>query len=342
MLRTTMTAWWLVLGLGLGSVMAQDPGVEASPPEQEATAGQESPAEPEIEDGDEGLDLDDPEVKAALEKLFGTEWKFTPRIFGGYLSEVDVKGSAAEVTVATTGLGFNAAGPVGRFGRLEFDLGYTMDFYDWDNPSSIASLGAEPFEEVRTLRGRASLLHALAPDWAGYASFDFSMAGAEGADLSDGFSWNALLGAGTRVSDSVLLGGGVYVSQRLERDLLFVPGLVVDWSIDETKNLRWFGPSLEFTWKTSDEVTWRAQARYESRRFRLDDGAPVVNGVVEDVRLPVTVGVKWNAQPGLVVDVYGGIDAYREIRIRNSSGGAPIELETDVGIVVGLSLEWSF
>ncbi len=165
--------------------------------------------------------------------------------------------------------------------------------------------------------------------------------GAGGTDLADALTVGGLVGVRYQLNESVALSTGVLVRQRLEDDLLIVPSISVEWTINDTWDLQVGarGLDVELSYRP-DDTDWRlyVNAAIEAREYRLEEDGPIPSGVLRDWKLPLTLGLEWTPAEGVFLQAFGGISLTENITIDDRNGNELVDADRDGELsgVVGL------
>ncbi|MCA9322180.1 MAG: hypothetical protein KDB53_15675 [Planctomycetes bacterium] len=271
-------------------------------------------------------------------------WQITARPNGGYLIGGDVDGQDGSIDVAIAGIELDARGGGWRNAQLGFGLDYEYRNYDFDfgGPEPFFGTDGDQSVDFHSLGLNASVLQAFNRNWGAFLRASVQGSAEIDADIMDGISWNVIAGVGYRVTDDLLIGLGVGVLGRLEEDLLVIPALQLRWTSDEEWTLSLEGPGLALSWKPRDDWKLTLGARFDSRRYRLEDETPTNAGIFEDRRIPITLQVEHALSERWSVDATVGVDAYRRFEVEDRDGRNDVGFDADPGVFLGLGLTATF
>jgi hypothetical protein len=227
--------------------------------------------------------------------------------------------------------------------RFGLSFGYGEDRYDFSGNGSFA--GLDPWDRERQARISASMFYKINDRWTAYGIPSLSFNAEKGASMEDGRTAGLLAGASYRFSETLTLGPGIGVFEQIEEDASFIPVLIVDWQITDNLSLetgRGFaasrGPGLQFRWQPVEDWQFSAGARYEKRRFRLDDQGPAPDGVGEYRATPIFVTAQYEIDPSISVTFIGGADTNTRTRLENENGDLVTETDADNATFLGASI----
>jgi hypothetical protein len=169
----------------------------------------------------------------------------------------------------------------------------------------------------------------------------FSLAGQE--DLSkSSFAYGGFAGVRYKPSDSLTIRAVISGISQIEDDPIILPGFQFEWKLDERTRLAAEGPELRLEYDMSEAWTVKLGAAWESRNFRLDDNAPLPNGVFEEQRLPVTLRLEYCPHAALRFEVWGGVQAYQHYQTVDEHGVKFRDERADPAAILGISFEVIF
>lgn len=251
-----------------------------------------------------------PPIRPGLHGVFSPGGNYTfPSDFegGGHLSVSRESLAVGAERIATNGA---MVGVVLEREYSRYDLSADGDpvVADTDHHVNSTRLGInarQPLTETRSL----------------FASADTTFSVADGADWDDGQTFGGLVSLRQGVSDRFAWMIGVVVRTRLDDRLMALPIPGFDWQITDRISLR-TAQGLTLTWQIDDRRRWSADAsaNYESRSFRLGDDEPLPNGTVNERRVPLVIGLRYQPHPALFARVYGGMVVAQQMEFDDDSG----------------------
>jgi hypothetical protein len=228
---------------------------------------------------------------------------------------------------------------------LGVSIGYGVHRYDF-NGTGFAS--PEPWGHIRELELGARVTRRFDDRWTGYAIPSARLAAERGADLGDGATFGLLAGATYRISDGLSLGPGIGVFSELEDDASVIPILLIDWKITDRLALQTGGgfaasrgPGLRLRWRHDDHWDLSVGARYEKRRFRLDDSGPAAGGVGEETSVPLTAIASYSPDPSLRLSMIAGARAGADLALLDGAGRELASADPDTQYFAGLAVRWT-
>ena len=227
-------------------------------------------------------------------------------------------------------------------------LGYGYDGYDFDTGGSgLAAL--DPWSDINDFRVSFPLRAGIGDDVDLFAVPSVNWRAESGADLGDAMTGGALVGGTYRFSDDLRLGAGVGVFTEIEDDATVFPILLVDWQITEDFSLETGqgagatrGPGLTVNWTGLERWRFTLGARWETWRFRLDDGGPAPDGVGEEEAIPVYLAATYAVIPTVRLGAVAGVDAAGTLTLEDEDGRELEEEDFDPTPFVGVTFRARF
>ena len=214
---------------------------------------------------------------------------------------------------------------------LDFDIGFEADTYTFNGNGSFSdAAGGVPWTTTLDVTLSAAARWKIDDQWRVFLRGFVGWAGERDASVEDSFTGGGVLGAAYTFSDDLTLGAGALVSAQLEDGILFIPSLIVDWRISErlfVSNVR--GPvsyptsaGIEILYYLSYELNLSLGARYEVRRFRLNDEGSLLarNGVGQERSVPVWVRLEWRPMDKLRLHLVAGCSFGEQLQLSDSNG----------------------
>ena len=236
---------------------------------------------------------------------------------------------------------------------LDFDIGFEADSYVFDGNGSFKdAAGGVPWTTTLDVTLSASARWKIDDEWRIFLRGFLGWAGERDASFGESFTGGGTFGAAYTFSDDLTLGAGALLSAQLEDSILFIPSIIVDWRISErlfVSNVR--GPvnyptsaGVEFLYYLSYELNLALGARYEIRRFRLDDqGAPLTrNGVGQERSIPVWFRVEWRPMDKLRLHLVAGCSFGEQLQLADSSGWRFAKEDADPAPFLGFFVGFEF
>ena len=219
-------------------------------------------------------------------------------------------------------------------------LATEVDAYDFSgNGAFNDAAGGTPWTTTVDLTLKTSMKLNLNRKWQIRASVFCGWAGEHDAVFDDSFTVGAILGAAYRFDDTLTLGVGSLISDRLEDGLLVIPSVIVDWKITPKLTLSNVRGAASYPTSAGAELVYAfgkttsisLGARYEYRRFRLDgEGAPPTQGGVGTERsLPTWLRFEYNPAPNIRLHLVGGISFGEKLELQNRNGETVAEQGVD-------------
>lgn len=264
----------------------------------------------------------------------------TPR--GEYTFESDLKDTPGSVSIARAGMGLSLTAPLNEKFRLLLNGDVEASWYDFKDSINITPGVNDPADDLYRVQLSPGFSYAIDDRWALLAAGIFEFAGEGGVDISDGMTYGGYLGARYKFNDNFALTFGGGAKTRLEENADFIPLIGFEWTIKQKLRLASDGLGLKLTADVAEQWAVSIGARYEQREYRLDDDAPVSEGILRDKRVPVRAGIEWSPSKTVSVELAGGLVAWQEYRFDDSEGAEIREVNTDPAGFVALQARIRF
>lgn len=181
--------------------------------------------------------------------------------------------------------------------------------------------------------------------WSFFASSSARAYAEEGVDPVDGLTAAFFGGASYTFNDRLSIGPALGIVGQLEDNISCFPALLVKWDITDKLSLdtggglaSTAGPGLALVYKCSKHWKAGVTARYERKRFRLDEG----NGVGEDRNIPIYGTLAYFLYPQGYITAIFGYNAYGELALYDEDGRDISEKEYDPSASVGFVASFRF
>jgi len=263
-----------------------------------------------------------------------------------YALPADIHNERGEVAVAEAQIGLNGGVPLGKFGFLGLESSYEWRSYQFNDLERHFDGDDSPVGDFHTVDLVGSWVGLLGTDikkdWGIVARLGVRSSVEAGADFGDGLSGLGLVIFGKQVHKKLRLGVGLGVATRLDDDAMVIPALGLDWEITDSIRARIVGPGLEVTKRLDPERTIALIARYDFRTFRLDDDGAGKGGIFEDDRIPVMLRFTQSLGESSELGLYLGADVVRRLELLDDDGDRIDRVSTDLGVVLGASVNFGF
>ena len=260
-----------------------------------------------------------------------------------FRTDVDMGGS---YTVDRVGLELKGKTKINQDWRVEANLRYLLNDYDFN---TVVGLGGDPWSDIHTLQMDVRF------EW--WTTNDIVVMFGPFVMWSreSGASWDRALTGGVfagvmYVSSAQLAwGAGVGISSQLEDSVLVYPILFLDWKFHgDMKLTSVAGPvglaftGIEWVWEFADHFEFGVGARYEFRRFRLDDSGFAPGGVGEETSIPFWGRLSYRFNDNFAVDVYAGVVAGGRFKVDNADGNPLGEDDSELAPTLAIALRVDF
>lgn len=220
---------------------------------------------------------------------------------------------------------------------VSFSVGYGQDDYDF------SGLASGPWNNIDNYRTSMFARWGLNDKWTLFAAPSVRSYVETGVSLDDGLTAAIFGGASCRVGDRLTVGPGLGVVGQLEDRPLYFPVIIVDWKITDRLSLgtggglaATAGPGVKLSYDASKHWKYGLGARYESKRFRLDQSGIAPNGVGEDENIPLTGGISYQFYPGTSIEGLFGYNFGGKLSLADRDGNDVSSTDYDATFVMGL------
>ena len=259
----------------------------------------------------------------------GNLWQFAGDIDGG--GEFSVNRTYVQAAFE------NKVSPMFSWGG---GISTEVDAYDFSGAGDFQNAaGGTPWTTTVDLTLKASMKLNLDRNWQVRASFFCGWAGEHDSVFDDSFTVGGIIGAAYRFDETLTLGFGTLISDRLEDGLLIIPSVIVDWKITSKLTLSNVRGAASYPTNAGAELVYAfgkttslsLGARYEYRRFRLDgEGAlPTRGGVGTERSLPTWLRFEYKPAPNIRLHLVGGISFGEKLELQNRNGETVAEQDVD-------------
>jgi hypothetical protein len=273
---------------------------------------------------------------------------------GGLQSELSLRGDltlrsdlsegGGDVAVRRAGYDVNLTYAFSRQVIGSLTLGSDWAWYDFEGAGGLIAGTGKPWGQLSQSSISPRVIIVQDQTWSYLVGGSLTAAGESDADLGDSLRWSALGALRYQASESLGLTFGVVAASRLERATQFVPLIGLTWRIDDKTTLDVGGRGLgvELRTKLEDAWTLSLSAGFDNAEYRLNDEAPLAEGIVRDQRVPLLVGVTWSPASSVEVGVRVGAVVYQEFTVYDRRGDELSETNTDPAAMIGLSASLKF
>jgi hypothetical protein len=234
-----------------------------------------------------------------------------------------------------------------RRNSVSVALGAGENRYDFSASTDIG--GGKPWRNIRDVRVSAPIRLAPAEKVDVIVIPSVRWNAESGAALNDGRTEGVLAGGTWRFGPDLAIGPGIGWFTELGDGHTIFPILALDWNITDTISLSTGrglaasqGPGLTLTWKASAQVDLGLAGRYETVRFRLDDGGPSPGGIGEDRSIPVIASVAYRPWPAASLTAFAGAEFAGRLRLEDPDGNRIDETGYDPAPLAGFAFRARF
>lgn len=274
-------------------------------------------------------------------------WAFTVEGGAAWQSDVDLDDDNGQFSVDRW---FASAG-VDYLWNFRTALGVSLGGgetrYDFSDISGISE--GDPWEDIEDLRLSVVSRFAINDRVSGLIIPSLRQNRERGASSSDSQTFGLLAGVSWKLSDSLTIGPGIGVFERLEESTRVFPILVIDWDFSERWNLSTGrglaasqGPGLTLSYDLAEAWTLGIAGRYEEIDFRLNDRGPAPGGVGRDTVFPLVFSADWQPNPDTSLSLFAGAEFGGSLALDDAEGNTITENDYDTALVFGGSFRFRF
>lgn len=239
--------------------------------------------------------------------------------------------------------GFGIEIPAGERGELELTYDFGLSTYDFEDATAIIPGTDDPWQEVHQHEFEFRYTRQSSAKWGWILGGGVGWAGEPDADLSDSLYGLGYFGLQYTVKPGLVVGFGGGVRSRIEDNPLVIPFALIHWQINEQWALSNEGRiGLTLTYAINDRWTLALAGEWDYLDFRLDDDAPLPDGVVRDNRYPFSLGVRWKPKPFLNFRALAGVDVGRSLVVEDATGQELTDTDLDPAPFVALTFRIIF
>ena len=224
---------------------------------------------------------------------------------------------------------------------IEISQNYNQADYDFTGSSGLA--GLNPWSKIHRAGIGTRLVYRINQKWGVAGGPMVRYAGESGADFGDSLTYGGTLGFLYTPNRNLFLGAGLFITSRIEDSVLIVPGVLLNWQINEkfrvssllTGIRTELGPRVQFAYDIGKGFSTGLNIGYEFQRFRLDDDGIVIDGVGHVRVLPVWCGLYYDISRVIRLAIYSGAGLFGEMELENSAGDRILREDFDPLVFVG-------
>ena len=231
--------------------------------------------------------------------------------------------------------------------RAGLSLSYEQDDYSFDLAADRTA--AAPWGTIRTLGLSLPLRYRASDRWSVFAIPRLRYAAEEDASLGDGREAGLLAGAAYRLSDRLSIGPGLGVFSEIGSGTDVFPILLVDWKISDTLSLETGrglaasrGPGVTLRWTPPGSWSFGLAARYEKRRFRLDDTGEAPDGIGQDKAVPIALTAAYTPNERVKISLLAGAEFAGNLRLETAQGRKISSTDYDPAAFAGAVVSVTF
>ena len=227
--------------------------------------------------------------------------------------------------------------------RMSISLDTNYGFTDYDFSGSTGIAGLNPWGTIHRAGIGVRLNYQLTQKWGITGGPFIRFRGESGADFGDSLTGGGTVGFTYAHNRNLIVGAGIFISNRLEDDVLVVPGGILNWQVTEKFRISSLitgirtelGPRLQLFYDLGNGFGISATGSYEFQRFRLDNDGVASNGIGDIKVLPVWGSIYYDVSKLLRLEVYSGAGFFGEMELEDDDGDRIIEEDFDTLIFIG-------
>lgn len=214
-------------------------------------------------------------------------------------------------------------------------------FYNFGGATQLVPGNSKPFNDLyrASVSGVVRTPPTEGAGW--FAGFELALGGEDEASPRDALVAGGVGGVHYVASKDLAVDVGIAVLSRLEDDPWIWPFLGLKWQATDRLSFEARGTTLEGRLALDEAWSLFGRAEYQLRQFRLNDNNPLPSGVFRDEEIRAGVGVSRRGGDGFEVELFGGLNLWRELSTLDRDGVKQSELEVDPAPFVAFSLKLS-
>ena len=228
---------------------------------------------------------------------------------------------------------------------VNVDANYGFTDYSFSGSTGLAGLNPWGFINRGSLGFR--LNYGINQNWGIGGGPFIRFNGESGADFGESLTYGGTLGFTYARGRTFLIGAGVFLSSRLERDVLVVPGVILNWQVTPKFRISSLltgvktelGPRVRLSYDLGRGFGVALTGSYEFQKFRLDDRGEAPNGIGDVKVLPVWGSIYYDITQKLRAEVYSGAGFIGRMELQNSRGKRIVREDFDPLIFIGGGLK---
>ena len=228
---------------------------------------------------------------------------------------------------------------------LDFNSSYSFTDYEFSGTEGFA--GLNPWEGINRASFGFKLNYRLNAKWGITAGPFIRYSGESDADFGDSLTYGGLIGFSYSPNRNFLIGSGVFISSRIEDDVIAFPGLILNWRINDKATLSTLltgvkseiGPNVSFKYEIGNGLDASMSVGYEFQRFRLDDSGIAPDGVGDAQVLPVWASIGYDINQNLRFEIYSGLGFLGELELEDSDGDRIDKEDFDTMVFIGTGIK---
>lgn len=266
-----------------------------------------------------------------------------------YLGASDTKGSAGEIRTVRIPARFRYSTPLDNKNIIGVDFSQVSSFYDFQPFSEFPGSG-DPIDYGVAATIGVSIIHIVDRQLSFIAAINGGFAGEIDAEFEDSISIGGIAGIRYQYNQNLNIGANLIIQSRLEEDIIAFPVPTVDWDFSDYWNFK-FGSlnqlpaelagGIAVTHKLTEGIDVGGFSGVTFREFRLaDDNSSAPAGILEDATVPLGAFLVYSYSPN--VTIAGSMQAvvWREINLRNRSGGNIADVELQPTLAASLAVQF--
>ncbi len=260
-----------------------------------------------------------------------------------FRTDLDISGS---YSVDRVGLELGVKKKINQDWGVEGNLRYLFNDYDFN---AAVGLGGDPWSDIHTLQMDVRLEWWATNELVVIFGPFLMWSRESGASWDDALTGGAFAGVMYISSKELAWGAGVGISSQLEDSVLVYPLLFLDWKFSRNMKLTSVaGPvglaftGIEWVWEFADHFEFGVGARYEFRRFRLDDSGFAPGGVGEDTSIPFWGRMSYRFNDNFAVDLYAGVVAGGAFKVDDFNGRRLADDDSELAPTLAIAFRVDF
>jgi hypothetical protein len=257
----------------------------------------------------------------------------------------DIDNGAGDVSATFGRAELNMSWPVGGTNPgnaqvVSLIVGSQVASYDFSTgalvpPSAPPANADAPWDTLFGIDVSASYRAPIDERWGYIVGAGIESSFEAGADFGDTLTFGAFGALTYAISPELVIGGGAFVSSRLEDDVRVIPAPFIRWRASERISVTSgagtgpTGPGVSVFYAIDEAWTAGLSVGFRSIAARLDDEGVAPGGVGRHEAIPVVASITWKASETIELTALAGMVLGQEFEVLDSDGNRLVNEDAD-------------